>query len=243
MHQLHGGRAVGRVIGLWRYPVKSMGCESLAEIEVSWHGFAGDRRWAFVRDGMTQSSFPWLTLRERSDMSHYKPYFADAANPKGSPVLVRTPAGAVYDLTDPALAQELWPRGTRVMRQNRGIFDAFPLSLLTTASTGALGERLGMHLDVQRFRPNILVETADETPFAEDGWVGRVLQVGGLRMRVDERDSRCAVITIEPATAERDPQILRTVARERDGCLGVYGSTVQPGCIALGDTVVMESDS
>ena len=69
---LDGGRPVGRVVGLWRYPVKSMAAEPLAEVDVSWHGFAGDRRWAFVRDGVPQSGFPWLTLRERADMSHYR---------------------------------------------------------------------------------------------------------------------------------------------------------------------------
>ena len=42
---------VGRVAGLWRYPVKSMAAERLENVEVSWHGLAGDRRWAFIRDG------------------------------------------------------------------------------------------------------------------------------------------------------------------------------------------------
>jgi hypothetical protein len=33
---------------------------------------------------------------------------------------------------------------------------------------------------------------------------------------------------------------LRTVARDRQGCLGVYGSTVEPGRIALNDPVLIE---
>jgi MOSC domain-containing protein YiiM len=35
--------------------------------------------------------------------------------------------------------------------------------------------------------------------------------------------------------------VLRTIAREREACLGVYGSIVQPGRVALGDPVVIES--
>jgi hypothetical protein len=31
------------------------------------------------------------------------------------------------------------------------------------------------------------------------------------------------------------------VARDRQGCLGVYGSTVEPGSVALNDPVVIES--
>jgi hypothetical protein len=220
-----------------------MGCEPLTEVEVSFQGFAGDRCWAFVREGLTESRFPWLTIRERADMSQYLPSFADPADPKRSTVLVRTPSGAVLDVIDAVLARKLWPPGAHVMRQHRGIFDAFPLSLITAASIGSLGTMLGGLLDVQRFRPNILVETVEESAFAEDGWVGRVLRIGGMRMRVDERDARCAVITIDPATAEREPGVLRAVAQERDGCMGVYGSTVQPGRIRLGDPVLIEPES
>lgn len=240
---MHGEncRLVGRVVGLWRYPVKSMAAEPLAEVDVSWHGFGGDRRWAFIRNGVTHSGFPWLTLREREDMSHYLPSFVDPAQPDKSSTIVRAPSGVVFDVTDSALGAELWPQGARVIKQNRGVFDTFPLSLITTQTIDRLGEMIGARLNVQRFRPNILVEAAEQAPFPEDCWVGCVLRIGGMRMRVDKRDGRCVVITIDPVTTERDPAILRAVARDRQGCLGVYGSTVQPGRAALNDLVLIES--
>jgi uncharacterized protein len=241
MRDAQNARLVGRVVGLWRYPVKSMAPQPLTEVDVSWHGFAGDRRWAFIRSGVVQSGFPWLTLRERNDLNRYQPSFVDPTRPDSSTTMVRTAAGGVFDVTDPALAAELWPRGASVIRQDRGIFDTFPLSLITTQSIAHLGESLDTHLDVLRFRPNILVEAADQTPFPEDGWVGCVLHIGGMKMRVDKRDGRCAVITIDPETTERNAAILRAVARDRQGCLGVYGSTVQPGRIAVNDSVVIES--
>ena len=241
MHHPWSGRCVGRVVGLWRYPVKSMGAETLAEADVSWHGLAGDRRWAFIRNGVAQSGFPWLTLRDRGDLSHYLPSFVEPARPDKSPTVVRTPSGIVFDVADPALGTELSPGGLRVIKQDRGIFDTFPLSLITTQTIARLGERVGARLDVQRFRPNFLVEAAGEAPFPEDGWVGCVLRIGGLRLRVDKRDGRCAVITIDPLTAERSPEILRAVARDREGCLGVYGSTVEPGRVAVNDPVFIES--
>ena len=74
----------------------------------------------------------------------------------------------------------------------------------------------------------MLVEASDPAPFQEDEWVGRVLTIGGMAMRVDKRDGRCVVITIDPVSTQRNPAILRTVARDRQGCLGVYGSTVRP---------------
>jgi uncharacterized protein len=78
-------------------------------------------------------------------------------------------------------------------------------------------------------------------PFAEDTWVGCVLRIGGMRMRVDKRDGRCVVITLDPATTASAPRILRVVARDRQGCLGVYGSTVEPGRVAVGDDVLIDS--
>ena len=88
-------------------------------------------------------------------------------------------------------------------------------------------------------RPNLLVD-ACEQGFPEDTWVGRVLRIGGLRMRVDQRDQRCVMVTIDPVTLRRDPAVLRAVARERDNRLGVYGSVVAPGLVAVGDPVEVE---
>src|SRR5580700_5284057 len=148
---------VGRVVGLWRYPVKSMAGEELDEIEVSWHGLAGDRRWAFIRDGQVRSGFPWLTIRQRPEMAHYRPRFAEPDRPNASPVLVRTPSGAELDVADPALAAELGP-GVRVIKSDRGIFDTLPLSLLTTQTLAGLGRLAGTGLAAGRFRPNLLVD-------------------------------------------------------------------------------------
>ena len=241
MSEISSAIPVGRVVGLWRYPVKSMGAESLKQVDVNWNGLSGDRRWAFVRGNVVQSGFPWLTLRDCPDMAQYTPSFRDPANPDTSPTIVKTPSGRVIDITDSALGAELSQNGARVIRQARGIFDSFPLSLITTQTIARLGELVGENLDIQRFRPNVLVEAIDNAPFQEDGWVGRVLLLGDLHMRVDKRDGRCVVITIDPVTARRNPAILRAVNRERQGSLGVYGTTVKPGNVVINDTVQMEA--
>jgi uncharacterized protein YcbX len=230
---------VGRVAALWRYPVKSMAAEPLEEVEVSWHGLAGDRRWAFVRGGVERSGFPWMTIRERAEMGHYRPSFADPSRPNDSRTVVRTPTGDELAVVDPALAAELGD-GVRVIKQNRGVFDAMPLSLISTQSVAALGALVGAELDVQRFRPNLLIEAAGEAVFPEEAWLGAVLRVGAMRMRVDQQDERCVVVNVDPATGERNHAVLRTLARERAACVGVYGSTVEPGRVAVGDPVFLD---
>ncbi len=158
------GVELGRVAALWRYPVKSMGAEALEEVEVSWHGLAGDRRWAFIRDGMERSGFPWLTIRERPDMGQHRPSFVEPDRPDASPVAVRTPSGDVLDVLDPALAARLGDN-VRVIKQNSGVFDTMPLALITTRTVAGLGALVGAELDVLRFRPNLLVETTGDADF------------------------------------------------------------------------------
>ena len=108
-----------------------------------------------------------------------------------------------------------------------------------------MGRVAGVGLAAGRFRPNLLVDAPGggfpafpEIP--EDAWVGRILRIGGLRMRVDKHDLRCVVPTIDPVTLCRNPAILRTIARERGNRFGVYGSTVEPGRVTVGDPVELE---
>jgi uncharacterized protein len=228
---------VGRVAALWRYPVKSMAAEPLEAVEVSWAGFAGDRRWAFVRSGIERSGFPWMTIRQRSNMGEYRPSFVDPSRPDDSRTVVRTPTGDELEVVDPALAAELG-EGVRVIKQDRGVFDAMPLSLISTQSVAALGALVGSELDPLRFRPNLLIEASE--PYEEETWVGSVVRVGGMAMRVDQQDERCAIVTVDPVTSERNPAVLRAIAQQRDTCMGVYGSTVTPGRVAVGDPVLLE---
>ena len=226
---------VGRVLGLWRYPVKSMAPEELSSVEVGFAGFTGDRRWAFVRGDVPRSGFPWMTIREDAAMLEHVPRFVDVDRPDKSRVMVRTPGGSELDVIDPELSASLGD-GVRVIKQDRGVFDAMPLSLITTRSIAELGELVGFELHPQRFRPNLLVESDAR----EDEWLGRELRIGGMVMRVDERDSRCVIVNIDPSTLERSPSVLRTLAQERSACIGVYGSCVSPGVVAGGDPVLLE---
>jgi uncharacterized protein YcbX len=226
-------------VGLWRYPVKSMAGEPLDATDVSWHGLAGDRRWAFIRPGLEGSGFPWQTIRERSDMGRFRPSLVEPHRPDTSRTVVRTPSGDELDIVDPALAEQL-ADGVRVIKQDVGVFDTMPLSLITTQTIGSLGALVDTPLDVRRFRPNLLVEATDGGGFPEDGWVGRELRIGELRMRIDQRDKRCVMVNVHPETSERDPAVLRAIARDRGARLGVYGTTVEPGRVAIGDLVVLD---
>lgn len=232
---------VGVVQELRRYPVKSMAAESLPTINVSWHGFAGDRRWAFVRPGMDRGGFPWLTIREKPDLWRHEAYFADPADVETSKTMVRTPDGPELDVADPELARRLG-EGVRVIKVYSGIFDTFPLSLLSVQSVRGLSDLVQQTLTPLRFRPNIVIDASAAGAFPEDRWAGAILRMGGLRCRLDGRDKRCMMVNIDPAdTTSTNPAVLRAIAKERNAHFGMYGTTVEPGAVSLGDPVILES--
>ena len=229
----------GIVSGLWRYPVKSMAGEALASTGISWAGLAGDRRWAFVRPDSGGSGFPWHTIREFPQMSNYVALLGEPARPDRSRVLVRTPDGGLYDVTDPRLATELGT-GLRVMRLDRGAFDAMPVAVISDSTVSALCTLADVPGNELRFRPNVVVTLDSGAPFEEDEWVGSTVRIGAAVVRMDRRDSRCIIVNVDPASGLPGSHLLKVIGATRGACAGVYGTTVLPGVIRVGYPVVVE---
>ncbi len=108
---------------------------------------------------------------------------------------------------NPARAQE----GDRV-----GFADGYPFLMLSRESLGELNRRLADQgeeaLDVRRFRPNIVV-TGCVHPHQEDEH--RTLRIGQLGFRMPKACDRCVVTTVNPDTAEKGREPLRTLASYR----------------------------
>jgi uncharacterized protein YcbX len=120
-----------------------------------------------------------------------------------------------------------------------GFADGYPLLVATTASLGDLNARLAEPVGMHRFRPNVVVSGSE--PWAEDGW--RRIRIGDLVLRVVKPCARCTVTTIDPRTAERGVEPLRTLAtfraRDNDVLFGQNCIPESPGTISVGDPVVV----
>jgi uncharacterized protein len=103
---------------------------------------------------MERSGFPWFTIGEKPDLWRYEPRFLNPGNVEGSKTIVKTPDGADFEVADPELAHRLG-EGVRVIKQYGGVFDTFPLSLLTVQRVEGLSSLVGQPLEPLRFRPNI----------------------------------------------------------------------------------------
>ena len=102
----------------------------------------------------------------------------------------------------------------------------------------------GCTIDPRRFRPNILIEPIDANSLEEEAWVGKTLVIGNApdapAVRVTIHDVRCVMVNLDPDTAVAEPLVLRTIARTRKNCAGVYGSTFRAGTITVGDRVYVD---
>jgi uncharacterized protein len=260
---------VGKVESLWRYPVKSMRGEELQEAFVGFAGVYGDRVYAF-RSSASPKGFPYLTGREQDQMLLYRPIYqhpermarptnlaeAEAIAPGLTPVYadsaglmvdVQTPAGETLRIDDPRLISML-REGVRdvhdltLLRSDRAMTDCRPISLFSMQSARQLGRELGVDVDKRRFRANVYVELDSETGFGEDEFVGRALRIGvKTTIAVLERDPRCKMITLDPDTGEANPDIMRVLARTREGNAGVYAAVLVEGTVRSGDAITLLS--
>lgn len=103
-----------------------------------------------------------------------------------------------------------------------------PFHIVTTASVNALQQRSeGRSFGADRFRPNLVID-AGETPFVEREWIGGVLQVGGVAIKIHRETKRCNVPGIDQTTGRnvKDvPKLYPGLAKTEDGkpLFGVYG--------------------
>jgi uncharacterized protein YcbX len=92
-----------------------------------------------------------------------------------------------------------------------GFSDGFPFLLTAEESLAELNRHLSRPVSMLRFRPNLVVRGG--APWEEDEW--RVLETGGLRLALVKPCARCAVTTVDPASATRGPEPLKTLRTMR----------------------------
>jgi len=115
--------------------------------------------------------------------------------------------------------------------------DAFDLLIMSQQSLDSLARtRPASNFDVNRFRPNILVDMpGSDADFPEEAWVGQQLSIGSVTLEVVAPCPRCSMTTHGFADLPKDPGIMRALVQENAGNVGVYARVITPGSIAIGD--------
>jgi len=108
--------------------------------------------------------------------------------------------------------------------------DGFPLLLISQESLDDLNKRVTTKaISMDRFRPNIVVKGA--SAFAEDEW--KTIKIGETTLRIVKPCSRCVIPSINPETAEREKEPLKTLVeyRKRDNKI-YFGQNVIANSVA-----------
>lgn len=227
-----------RVAALHCFPVKSMGGIAADRLDVAADGVVGDREWAVYDAAGKLASGKHSRRFRRMD-----PVFALVARPEGEDVVLTLPDGAELVAGRPGTDEALSVHFGEPVRLGRedGVphQDAAAVSLVGTATLAELGrhEGDGRVLDPRHLRANIVLET--DVPYAEDGWAGRELTVGGVRLRVTEPTQRCRMVGVAQVGLEPRDGMLRVVSDQHDLLAGVYAEVLTPGQVALGDAVTL----
>jgi len=231
--------SLGAIRTLVRYPVKSMGGESLDRCVVDGAGLAGDRRFGVVeleggRVASAKQPRRWAGLL--SMRAWYR------GEPSAAALRVRLGDGRELVGDDPALAAELSamagravrlaetpitsPDGLRIERvatefdEEPGALGDIPIG--SASPPGSLFDCAPLHLvtratldalggDVRRFRPNVVID-ADAPPYAENAWLNRRLRLGpSLTVLVVAATPRCVIPTLAQRDVPADPTLLKRI--------------------------------
>lgn len=248
--------AVGTVVALRRYPVKSMLGEEIVAAEVSASGVHGDRTFALIdleTDRVASAKRPhvWRALLQC------------AAGWDGGALTIRLPDGGAVGARDRGVDRELSealgrqvqlsnvrpenatlarPDPEDVLEHGTSVDVSYKLLEIGQGTSGAtfvdyapihlITTSTLDHISVEsvRYRPNLVVSTPSGTPFAENDWVGREITVGRVQLRGILPTPRCAIPAIEHGDLPRSPRAIRALLA--DNRVDVPGFGVLP-CAGL----------
>lgn len=219
-------------------PVRGLGLQHPASIEVNAAGVANDRRFYLIDehgrlvDRLLAGRLVQVVPDTDTDATWLSMSFADGTVIEGEVRLDEPVQTEIYGrlaighvVGGPwAAALEPFahrpvllvrcdkPGGTRIRAGETNVRNA--VSLVSDGSLAELGRQLGVErVDGRRFR--MLIELEGARPHEEDTWIGRAVSIGTAELSITKPDARCAITTQDPDTGERDTDTLRTIIRYR----------------------------
>lgn len=204
------------VLELWRYPVKSMAGERLAEARLVPDGVAGDRIVQVYGAGgrvLTARKYPRL-------LGHH-----GVLGPDGRP----TVDGRAWDSPEVAADVRAAAGAEAYLESFTGVgqFDILPLLVATDGAIAEFGR------DGRRLRPNIVL--GGVPGLKEREWEGAWLRIGEVVIGLRDLRARCVMTTYNPDTQVQDPGVLRDIVQRFDGKLALNAWVEKAGEIRLGD--------
>ncbi len=243
---------MGIVANLWRHPIKGVGREELASVNLT----AGrcmpmDRHWAIAHEtakvdfenpewarcinfARGARGYELMAVASQFDdatglitLSHPKLETITLDPETDGPALVNW----VAQISNPDRAMP-----ARVFKADRGMTDSSSqsLSIHATASLDDLSKTMGKKLDQRRFRGNIWLD--DIPAWSEFDWLGKSIRIGTAEFEITKPVERCMATTVNPDTGASDADTLGTLnTKYGHQDFGVFGIVTKSGVVKCGD--------
>jgi uncharacterized protein YcbX len=248
------------ITGLYRYPVKGLTPEPLKSVALTpGQPLPADRRYAIENgpSGFDPAAPAWLPktyflmLQRDEWLAALQAHFDEETN-----VLTLRENGAVaaegnLETAEGRAAIERYFAGRHAGRikgppkvlvsPGHSFSDVAKkvVSFINLASLSAIENMVGFPVHPLRFRANVYVR--GWPAWHEASLLGETLRIGGARLKIVKRITRCAAVNVDPELAVRDMEIPNTLMRRlgHNEC-GIYAEVVEGGSIGIGDAVAVE---
>ena len=245
-----------RLAHIFRHPIKGHGREELASVALApGRCLPWDRHWAVAHDAARLVPGEWarcvnflrgakapllMAVTARLDEAARRVTLSHPDRPDHSfhpDDAAALPAFLdwVRPLCPPERGQ---PAAVVAAPEGRGMTDSpFPsVSILSLTALKVLEQRMGRPLGMHRWRANLWLEGL--APWEEFDLIGREISIGPVRLRVEERITRCKATTANPETGRIDADTLGALDEgygHQD--FGVYATVTHGGTLTPGDEV------
>ncbi|GAB5471908.1 MAG: MOSC domain-containing protein [Maribacter sp.] len=272
---------IGTIESIFRYPIKSLGGEKLLDALIDQNGVEGDRYFAFkdcesgfivsckhptkwggiIELSATINKGNSIVVKDSDEKiitgkEEIESKIRELTSRKVELISVKDNLGRQYREADRSNIDEV---GATIKQEPLSIvgnethfFDFAPLHLITSSSLDYINMFYSKgDFNVQRFRPNLFIKTANSNKFEENEWIGKKIRIGhNLEIKIVEPTPRCVLTTLKQGELEKDRKILKTIAQNSSakrftffpgetlkGTLGVYSIVLKKGSVKVGDKV------
>ena len=235
---------------IWRYPIKSHGRESIAEIKVAaGKALPSDRLWAVVQENSSVDGSQWAACHNFSRGSKapglmaIESYFDETTNrltlshpdKKQITFCPDTESDILIDWT-----RDLIPDGrsgsVKLIRAKVAAMtdtEYQSITICSSSSHNSLASEMGLDLSKKRWRGNLWIDELE--PWEEMTWIGKIVQIGNVQFDVIENVQRCMATTANPETGVRDADTLGALKAHGHQNFSVYAIAKNNGDLRLGD--------
>ena len=245
---------MGKLIEIWRHPIKSHGREALESVEMTaGDTIPGDRAYAVTHDQSDADGSTWVPCQNFSRGSKAPELMAidltwneqqntmTLTHPK-LPDLVINPDDAEdqkrFLVWEASLMPDNRAQSAKLVRAvARGMTDTdYPsITIGNMSSHRAVAQKLGKRISHLRWRCNFWLDGLG--PWEEFEWIGKDVMIGDVSFEVRERCVRCLSTTANPKTGVRDADTLGALETWGHREFTVYATPKTSGTLRIGDPV------